>query len=212
VEVEFGFETNTLNMGRIPKGESSTRNAFLLLKDASKTDLVEVSTNSPDINARIINIAGGEEGRIGVEVTVNANMSPGRLNDMITATLTDESQLAATLRVVGNIIGNVELKPEAIHFTIDTSQATAAEPYQEVKVVSTNDDASFNLLGVRDTRNLLTFEIDTLTQGKEYLLKAKPNENAMQLKRVTSGLVKVEIDDAEQSELNLSYRIILRRQ
>jgi hypothetical protein len=212
VEVEFGFETNTLNMGRIPKGESDTRNAVLLLKDASKTDLVEVSTNSPDINARIINSDSGEEGRIEVEVTVNANMPPGRLNDMITATLTDESQPAATLRVVGDIIGNVELKPEAIHFTIDTSQATATEPFQEVRVVTTRDAASFNLLGVHDSRNLLTFEVDTLVAGKQYLLKAKPNENAMQLKRVTSGLVKVEIDDAEQPELNLSYRIILRRQ
>nr|NIQ08830.1 hypothetical protein [Gammaproteobacteria bacterium]NIQ75522.1 hypothetical protein [Gammaproteobacteria bacterium]NIS15055.1 hypothetical protein [candidate division Zixibacteria bacterium]NIU55483.1 hypothetical protein [Phycisphaerae bacterium]NIW91938.1 hypothetical protein [Phycisphaerae bacterium] len=91
-------------------------------------------------------------------------------------------------------------------------QAAVAEPYQEVRVVTTRDAASFNLLGVHDSRNLLTFEVDTLVPNKQYLLKAKPNENALQLKRVTSGLVKVEIDDAEQPELNLSYRIILRRQ
>lgn len=212
VEVEFGFETNTINIGRVRKGESISKTAVLLLKDVSKRDLVEVSTNSPHIDARILESNGRDEGRIEVEVSVRAKMSPGRLNDMITARLTDESQPAATMRVVGTIIGNVEVTPEAVHFTIDTSQVVMDQEFRDVKVISTEDDASFKLLGVEDTRNLLTIEVDTLTPGKQYLIRTWPNENAAQLRRVVSGLVKIKTDDTEQPELSFSYRIILRRQ
>jgi hypothetical protein len=210
VKPEFGFETNSLNFGRIPKGESATRTAVLLLKDPTWYDQVEIETETEFIDAKILEANSTDKTRMEIEVTSKPGIPAGRLDDRVTARLRDDSQTPTTLRVIATIVGNVEVQPRSIHFIIDTSQAEPDIPIREVKVVGTNEDVRFNLLSVEDLNDLLTLNTDTLIAGKQYRILAKPNENSENLNRIQSGIVKIKTDDPEQPELEFSYRIIIR--
>ncbi|MBD3219243.1 MAG: DUF1573 domain-containing protein [candidate division Zixibacteria bacterium] len=210
VEAEFGFETNSLNMGRIRKGESVSRTATLLLKDTSKRNLLEIGSKSSHIDVQIVDGDSENDGRIEVEVTVNADDFFGRLDERVTANLTDGSHPESILRIIANIIGNVEVNPRSIHFIIDTALAEPDVPIREIKVFSNSENAEFKLLSVMDTNDLLTINADTLIADKQYRILTRPNQKAMNLNRITSGFVKIKTDDPEQPEISFSYRIILR--
>lgn len=208
IEVDFDFETSDLNMGRIRKGKPATKTAVLLIKEPSKRNLLEFSSTSPRIAARIVETSGGDEGRIDVEVTVAPEIAPGKLNAMIIAKLSDGSYPAAKLQINGTVTGNVEITPETVRFTADTSRTASDQAEQEVQVISTQDESKMQLLGVEDSRNFLAIEIDTVAAGKQYVIRTRPNENALKLGRNASGEIKIQTDDAEQPEITVRYSII----
>ncbi len=197
-------------MGRIRKGESVSRTATLLMKDTSKRDLLEIGSKSSQIDVQIVDNDDEKDGGIEVEVTVNADDSFGRLDERVSAKLTDGSHPESILRIIANIIGNVEVDPRSIHFIIDTAQAEPDVPIREVKVFSNSENAGFGLLSVEDTKDLLTINADTIIAGKQYRILTRPNEKAMKLNRITSGSVRIKTDDPEQPEVSFSYRIVLR--
>jgi hypothetical protein len=197
-------------MGRIRKGESVSRTTTLLLKDTSKRDLLEIGSESSQIDVQIVDSNNENDGRIEVEVTVHARDSFGRLDERVSAKLTNGSHPESILRIIANVIGNVEVDPRSIHFIIDTAQAEPDVPIREVKVFSNSENAKFRLLSVEDTKNLLTVNADTLIADRQYRILARPNPKGMQLKRITSGIVKIKTDDPEQPEVSFSYRIVLR--
>ncbi len=212
IEVEFGFETNTLNMGQISRGETATKTATLLLKDISKRNLVAIGTGSSNISAKVLESNSANAGRIDVQVMVNPDYPIGRLNEIVTAKLTDDSHPAATLRVVGSVQGNVRVAPEAVHFTIDSSYAVTGQAVRDVKVISTQPNISFEVTSIEDEQNLLEIALDTIVTGREYVIKTEPNDNALRLNRVTSGRVLIKTNDVEQPKVSFSYRLIFTRQ
>jgi Protein of unknown function (DUF1573) len=207
IEVEFGFETYSLKMDQIRKGESKSKTAVLILKDSSKRNLLELNTQSSNIFVKIVESASGDEGRIDVEVTVKPGTPPGKLNETVTAGLSDASFPLSSLRIFGTIVGNVKVSPETVRFKTDTSLTVADQLEQKVRVVTTQNNVRFQLLGVKDPNERLAFEIDTLTTGKQYVIRAKPNENAMKLERMASGEIKIMTDDPDQPEIGVRYNI-----
>ncbi len=211
IEIEFGFEAHSLNMGRIRKGESTSKTAVLLIKDHSRRSLVELGTQSSHVVAKTLGPSSSGEGRIDVEVIVSRETPPGRLNETITARLSDDSYPAASLRITGTVLGNVEVTPESVRFIVDTSRSVADQAEQRVKVASTQNEARLQLLSVEDSKNLLAIEIDTVVADEHYVIRAKPNENALELERSASGEVKILTDDVEQPEMRFRYSIIFPR-
>ena len=211
IEVEFGFEAHSLDMGRIHKGESSTKTAVLLFKDSSKRDLLELSSSKDHIVTRSTGSSSDNESRIDVEVTVGPDTPPGRLNETITAKLSDGSYPAASLRIAGIVVGNVEVSPETMRFTVDTSRTAANQSEQRVRVVSTQDGALLRLLSVEDTKKLLVIEVDTTVPGDQYVISARPSDDALVLKRNTSGEIKIQTDDPDQPDMRIRYSIVFPR-
>jgi len=125
----------------------------------------------------------------------------------VTVGLSDGSFPSARLRIIGTVIGNVKVSPETVRFKMDTSLTVVDQPKQKVRVVSAQKDVRFRLLGVEDPDERLTFEIDTLTTGKQYVIRAKPNENALKMELNTSGEIKIMTDDPDQLEIGVRYNI-----
>jgi len=211
IEIEFGFETTNLNFGHIRKGESTIKTAVLILKDQSKKGLLELNSQSPHVAVKTVKSTNNDGGQIGVEVTVKPEAPPGELSETITAKLSDGSHQASALRINGTIVGNVEVTPEFVRFTIDTSQTSTNQATQEVKISSTQSGAALQVLGVEDTSDYLTFEIDTVAAGEQYVVRAKPNAKALRMGRNVSGQVKVLTSDTEQPKVTFRYNIIFLR-
>ncbi len=211
IEVEFDFEVYNLNMGRIRKGEPTSKTAVLQIKDPSKRNLLELSSRSSHIVARRVESSGGDEGRIDVEVTVRPETPPGRFNETVIAKLSDGSYPAANLRISGTIVGNVEVTPETVRFRVDTSRTAEDQAEQKVKVVSTKNGARLRLLSVEDPNDRLVFEIDTLVADKQFEIKMRLRKIVMGQERIISGNVKIMTDDPDQPEVRVPYSIIFPR-
>jgi hypothetical protein len=211
VEVEFGFDQYFLDMGRIRNGQAESRTVALMLKDISKRQLLEISSQSPHVTARVVGSPAGSEGRLEVEVAVGPEMPPGRINETVTARVTDGSYPVAALLVSGNVVGNVEVIPETVRFVLDTSSSGTEQSSQMVRVVSTQEGASLRLLGIRDLNDLLAFEIETLVADKQYAITMKPRKNVAEQGRDVSGVVIILTDDPIQSEVRVPYGIVFPR-
>lgn len=211
VEIQFGFEEYHLNFDRIQMGESATDTATLVVRDPSKRGLIELSTGSPYVIAGAIGAANSDDGRIEIEVRVTPEAPPGKLNETITAALSDGSHSNSTLRLRGTVIGNIEVTPETVRFSIDESRSAVSPATQTIQVTSTSRAGGLRLLGVADTDSRLILEVDTVIAGQQYVVRATPNKDALTLDRNVSGDVKILTNDAYQPEMTCRYYIIAPR-
>ena len=211
IEVEFEFAPSSLSVGHIRRGEATTKTAVLMIKDPSKKNLINLTTQSSQVGARLIESAAVDSGRIDVEITVSPEAPAGKLNQWVMAELPDGSYPTARLQIEGTIIGNVEVSPENLRFTADTSQSATAQAVQEIQVSGTQTETKFQLLGVEDSKDLLAIAIDTVAAGERYVIRAKPNAKALKLRGSASGVMKILTDDSEQPVFAVSYGIVIKR-
>ncbi len=192
-------------------GELTTDTAILVVRDPSKRGLIELSTKAPYVIARAIGAANSDDGRIEVEVRVTPEAPPGKLNATITAALSDGSHENSSMRIRGNIIGNIEVAPETVRFTIDESRSAVSPATQTIQVTSTGRAGDLRLLGVADTDGRMILEVDTVVAGQQYVVRAKPSAEALTLDRNVSGDVKILTNDAYQPEMTCRYYIVAPR-
>ncbi len=208
IDIQFGFETQILDFGRLLKGETATKTAIVTLKDHTKRNLLEVTSKSPYIGAEIIESTTTDADRIDIEVTVKEGAPPGKFNESITVRLSDNSYRRSSLALKGVIIGNIEATPESIRLTADTSRSVENQIEQSIRVVPTNNDFTFDIFGVSDPRDQVSLEVDTIALGEHYTIRVRPNEKALEMGRNLAGEVKVLTSDSEQPEFIIRYSII----
>lgn len=211
IEVEFEFESSILSIGHIRKGAPTTKTAVLLIKDPSKRSLINLTSQSSQIAARLVESAAVDSGRIDVEITVSPETPAGKMNQWVMAEISDGSYPTARLQIEGTVVGNVEVSTENVRFTVDTSRAATAPTEQEIQVSGTQSEFKFRLLGVEDSKGLLAIDIDTVAAGERYVIRAKPNANALKLRGSASGVMRILTDDSEQPVFAIGYGIIIRR-
>jgi hypothetical protein len=214
IEVEFGFQENSLNVGKLRKGQPFSRTATLLAKDQSLIKDIQFTSSSPYVTANPANTpagGGAEKGRLTVEVTVGAEMPVGRINATITARTRNQPPAQASLQIMGAVIGNVDVTPESIHFYIDTSKNDSGPVKQVIKVVSTVDAARLRLIEIKDADQRLAFRVDTVLAGKEYEITVTPLPAALNAGQDVAGVVTIITDDKEQPVTSVTYGLIFAR-
>lgn len=197
-----------MDMGRIRKHESADKTAIFILKNASKRNMIEIKSDSPYITAEMTPSPTATGDSIAVRIALSKDMPPGKINATLTATVSDSSYAASTLHVRGTIIGNYDVNPEIVRFSIARTLPLEKQEAQEIRLVSTVDGADLQVLGIADRENRLTFDINTATAGRQYVIKARPNESAMKLERNTAGEIILRTNDADQPEFRIRYSMI----
>ncbi len=188
-------------------GKSATKTTTLILKDKSKRSALKLESKSSYVIPKIVEKPNDDKDRITVEVTVTPDAPPGRLNETIIASLTDGSHQTSTLRVIGTIIGNIEVSPGTIRFTIDTSQDISEQGEQQVTVSNTRDDVSFRIVNIVDPKDILSFQVDTVVTDKKYVIKMKPKKSVLKMTKNVWEEVKIVTDDTLQPEVKFRYNI-----
>jgi hypothetical protein len=207
VEVEFGFEEYSLDMGKIRKGQPFSKMATLLAKHPSIIKTIKFTSSSPYITARQSNTPATEKGRLNVEVSGTSDMPIGRFRATITARAGNRSESEATLQIMGAVVGNVEISPEVVQFHMDTSKNDAKSAKQILRVISTIDEARLHLLGISDADQRLTFHVDTLLAEKRYEISMTPKPAVLGARQNVSGAVTITTDDKEQPVMSVPYSI-----
>jgi hypothetical protein len=209
VVIEFGFELYALNFGRLLFEQSMTKTAPLLIRDADKVQVAEVTSDSRYVTTRIASPATSTSGRAQVEVTVLPGMPIGFFTAEITARSSQATIPPATLTVSGTILGNVEAMPPEIRYKLIKEKPDPAILTQKVSIRSTRDTGTFRIVSVEDPDNRLTLKLDTVTAGREFTLFATLKQNAIDAGDA-QGTVLVRTDDSTQSALSIPYNVMVR--
>ena len=211
VEIVFGFDEYSLDMGKIRKGQSVSKTATLVVKDPSTIGAIQFTSSSPYISAKVLDIPTAANGRLSVEISGTSDMPVGRISATITGRAGDSSASKATLQIKGAIVGNLDISPEAVKFRVDTSKHDSQSVKQVVSVVGTAEDIRLHLLEIKDADQRLTFHVDTLVVDKQYEISMTPQPEVLSARQNVAGIVTITTDDKEQPVLSITYSIYFVR-
>lgn len=210
IEIVFGFEEFSVDLGTLQKGQAVTKTATLIAKDPSIAKTMKLVSSSPYISARLVDSPTVVPGRLMVEVAGSSAMPAGRIEATITARADDLAGSQATLPIRGRVIGRFEASPEALRFHIDTVKVDEKSVTQVIRFVNTADDARYHITGIQDATNRLSFHIDTLVADKQYDVSVTPLPAVLGARQNVSGSITFTTDDAEQPTVKVSYGVYFR--
>ena len=214
VEIVFGFEQYSLDLGRIRKGQPVSITTSMLVKDVAIAKTIEFTSSQPQITARVIEASpgsGSAQSRVTIEVSGNPELPVGRISALLTARTGDGTTPEATLPVTGAVIGNVDVTPEAVQFFVDTSRVNTGALKQKVRVVSVAEGSQLHILSIRDVDQRLDYKIDTLVADKQYEILVTPKPTVVSAGLNASGVFTITTDDKEQPETPVTYFISFGR-
>ncbi len=214
VEIVFGFEQYSLDVGRVRKGKQVSISTSMIVKDPSIAKTVAFTSSSPQFSAKVVQAvpgSGSTPGRLTIEVHGTSDIPVGRINAALTARAGDGATPDATLPITGTVVGNVDITPEAVQFFVDTSKTNSESVKQVVKVISTVDGAQVHILSVKDVDQRLMFHVDTLVADKQYEVTLVPIPAVMKARTNVSGAITITTDDKEQPETPVTYWISFGR-
>ena len=210
IEVEFGFDVRRLDFKQVEENESSTKPVKIVVKDPATTQVTRLETSSPHIQATLSPAAPETDNpkETMVDVTILPTMPPGRINETVTAHSNLISAPKATLMVVGTKLGQIDVKPDKLHFMIKTtdSLATQVEP-QKIVLTNRSSERPSRILSARDPHNSVSAELETIEEGQRYEVTVALRPTVMDETRNLSGNIFITTDNPAQPEIKVKYTI-----
>lgn len=213
IEIEFGFESPYLSFAKARESESSSKIAYVVIKNYDDVKLKDLESSSQFVKAVVCDTVSGEKekGRIPVEVTIKPGLPLGRFNETITAKPSDAKVPSSALRISGMIVGEVEVYPEAIRFVVmDSADHSIVPSYQKVTITNHSDTKKLAIDKVVDPDGKLDLELDTLTVGQDYQLFIRPGTD-LKSSNDFSGSILITTNNPDQKQVSVNYSVIHQR-
>ncbi|MBI3303732.1 MAG: DUF1573 domain-containing protein [Deltaproteobacteria bacterium] len=197
ITVEVAVEPAQLYLGRLRRGEETTRTVEVLYDANKPIAITKVENTSPVVKVQTEDLT--KEGQKGKKllVTLKKDAPLGRLNDQITVTTTSQKRPSVAIPVFGSIEGDVLVLPPQVSFgvvrrgegkTQEVSiKSRAAKPVHVLRVQSSTADVVPELTAVKD--------------GEEYRLTLSAKGDS-KLGRI-QGEVQVFTDHPEEKVLTI---------
>ena len=213
IQVEFDFTSSSLNFGRVLRNETVTKSAFIQILDPDRTEITDITTSSPYIEAkRMKKPSVGHEGEVEIQVTISPGLPGGRINETITAQSNMSSKPDASLRVAGMVIGDVEVTPDALSFVYSESDGAEDQlPSHKLQIINSSTGTTLKILEVRDPQGRLELKLETIENGQRYEVTATLKKEALGARGGATGSILITTDNPEQREITVRYSIIRRK-
>lgn len=216
VDVPFGFEERTLDIGRIHHeyDETLTREAALLISDSSAAEPAGVESSSPLVTARLTGDESESEGhrRLIVAVTVLPGLPPGTLSESVTVHSGAEGVEPAILGVTGLVTGDVTVSPRELRLlVVETARRTAQDSWVRAYLTGERPDRSLKILATRDSNGILGLELTELIPGAKYELTVTLAAEALEPDSAITGVVEVTTNSPSQPVITVPYSAGRRR-
>jgi hypothetical protein len=213
IDMEFDFESPSVYMGKLLKGESVTRGTFLLVKNPEEARITEITTSSPHVVAQRVEFTDpqkGEEGfsRWKIDVTVNPGLPVGRIDETVTVHTNLEKMPTAILKVSGILAGDVEVAPEWLTFVITSDQPATRDLVKKAFVSSNQKEIPLQVLSVTDPQNNLDLQYAPVIEGQKYEITATLKQSTISDGTTLSGNIVITTNLPEQKELLLRYSAV----
>lgn len=189
--------------GRVSKGSSLTRELRVTAMDDPSFEILEVTCPNPHVRTELKRLdadsATGDTVAYLLNITLHLEgMRYGeQINDAVRLKTTSKQSPQIEVKVDAVLSGDVFVAPSVLHF----APLYANREIVRFLILRNNGSRDVKVVDIRTDVPGLTFETQTLTEGKQYRLKAtlKTGESPEPL----AGEVVVVTDHPEQSELRL---------
>jgi len=214
IEIEFDFESYSLNFGKLRTSDTATKSIFIQILDPEKTRITDITTSSPLVSAKRVEASDSADNRtrIEVEVTLLPGLPSGRVNETVIAHSSLESKSKATLRLIASIVGDVEVIPDVLRFVVSDSSGKSNQIItQLLKITNNSEDKLLRILGARDPDDRLQLSVETLEDGQKFELTATLKPEALATSGNQTGTIVITTNNQEQKEITVRYNVVRRK-
>jgi hypothetical protein len=213
IELEFDFESYSVSMGTIPQDGTGSKTVYLLVKDTIKNKVTNLESNSEFVHAKVLE--GAEQGdkyfKVPVEISVTPGLPPGNFRAVVTANPANNPERQSRLTVIGDIMGDVMVEPDKISFIIYDSPDRQNQTEQKVVIHYKPKDTPLQINEVKDQRNYLDLNLDTLSNGAGFELMARVKDEYVVGNNNYSGYIILKTSDPDESNVRIRYQIYHRK-
>lgn len=197
ITVEIEVDPPQLYLGRVHRGEETTRSVDVLYDANKPITITKVENSSPMLTVSPQNIE--KDGRKGKKliVTLKKDAPLGRLNDEIKVTTTSEKRPSIEIPVFGSIEGDLVVAPPQVSFGVVRRGEGKS---QEVSIKS-RAAQPIHILNVQSSNADIVPELVTIKDGEEYKItvNAKSDSKAGRIQ----GEVQITTDHPSEKTLSI---------
>lgn len=197
ITVEVEVDPPQLYLGRVRRGEETTRSVDVLYAADKPIEIIKVETSSPLFIVQTQ--AFEKDGRKGKKliVTLKKDAPLGRVNDEIKVITTSEKRPSIEIPVFGSVEGDLVIAPPQVSFGVVRRGEGKA---QEVSIKS-RSEKPIRVLNVQSSNADITSTLVTVKDGEEYkvTLTAKSDSKAGRIQ----GEVQVFTDHPTEQQLTI---------
>ena len=197
ITVEVTVEPTQLYLGRLRRGEETTRTVEVLYNADKPITITKVENTSPVISVQAQELAkNGQKGKK-LLVTLKKDAPLGRLNDQITVTTTSQKRPSIVIPVFGSIEGDVVILPPQVSFGV----VRKGEGKTQEVSIKNRAAAPVHVLRAQSSTADVVAELAPVKEGEEYrlTLRAKSDSKAGRIQ----GEIQIFTDHPEEKVLTI---------
>ena len=201
VTVLLMLQPRVISFGQLQK--AATDSKYISVAGQAK-DSITVTSLKPknehilaEYNAEGFN--GDPEQKI--KVTILPTMPVGRFSDYIELNTDSEQVQRLRLNVYGEILGNITFFPRSLNFTVSADKRAI----KRAILLKSLTTATFNVTDVKIDQDVLTSDLVTVRDGREYQVQIGIKEGFS--RNYYRGRISIRTDDPDQPELHLGVTV-----
>lgn len=187
------------------------KSAFILVKEPAATEVLDVTTSSEFINARLVDYKDTKDQyeRLKLEITTLPGLTLGRISETVTVKTNLTEKPTAVLRLTGSVIGDVEVTPEWMTFVVtDVASSRPSTLTKKLFISNHVDGAELEIVEINDPEGHLELTLKPLTKGQKYELTAKLKTETLPERGSVNGNVILTTNFPSQRELAIRYTAV----
>lgn len=208
VEPVFDFESPVLDIGKVGWKDRAAKTMSIRVRDAETVKVTGIESTSEFISARMLDETGKDERSrlLIMEVSLAPGLPTGRISESITVHTDLPDLPTASLRVSGQVVGEVEVSPERLRFVAGAPQTgRRSNLSQRLFITSHLEEGPLEVLKVADPDDRLDFEIKPLDPGRKIMITATVKPEAVPEAGRVDGTVEVTTNAPSQQKVSVRY-------
>jgi hypothetical protein len=199
-EIKLAVKPQTVVFPAFSVSNGSTQPLYAQLTGSESDSVKIVSAQS---TSELIRVEVNHEGFDGdpsrqIRFTVLPGMSEGRFRERVVLRTDSASISTLSLFVTGEALGNIKVTPKHLPFGMIHAGRSVR---RTIRLQSTQDGFSFNVLGVKSTVDELVTDVTTITPGKEYRVNVVLPDDYPHA--VVRGEIIITTDDKDQETVTV---------
>ncbi len=188
-----------INFGKQPKGTSITKYAALEGEDKKKAAITSATSSSNYINVETNSTGFDNNTDKNIRFDLLPGMPVGRFREEITFATTHPEISRLKMFIYGEITGPIRVQPHQVSF----GMISPGKALDRTIHLSTANDTSFSIRSVTSTIENLELATEIITEGSEYIIHARLNEQFN--KPMVKGSVIITTDNENQPEIEVKF-------
>lgn len=201
VKVVLAAKPDRLYFGTFKKGETPIKYISLTGLDSDRTRITKVETAAKkkilktELSSENLAARAAQK----VMVSVLPDVEVGRLGERIFLYTDHDKIKKITVYAHGQVMGDIKVSPKYLSL----GSLIKGQRVEKTIKLEAEGDSSFKVLGVSSSEPQVQAALETVEEGKSYLVKVSPLENFS--KDMLRGDILIETDNKEQNNIKVKF-------